>query len=60
MKTDFRTLGIKSGLKDFYLGKPCVPPVDLKIFKERKAKEIFISGWIDGWRSGELENNGGW
>jgi hypothetical protein len=65
MKINKRNIGIKLGLRAFHKGLPCMPDAD-GILKNEKAnlsmldKSLIVDGWMIGWRSGELDSNGGW
>lgn len=65
MKERARNIGVRLGMRAFYKGMPCIPHADVEL-NQKKAilalgeKNHIVDGWIDGWRSGELDANGGW
>lgn len=65
MKNIARNIGVRLGIRAFYSGMPCMPHADSELNKKKAIlclaeKHHIVDGWVDGWRSVELDASGGW
>lgn len=60
-----RNVGMELGMMAYRKGMPCAPKTDdfysskIRYLDSDLAKN-FTLGWIEGWRTEDLDSNGGW